>query len=476
MSLKEEPESKSKRKRSESPEFTSTIGLHEHTDFSKESDHEHKNKRTKSERAHSPAPSYRSDLSMDPPTNFKSGETFGLNLRVKSERAASPAPSYMSLKTDLSMDPPTNYKDFLLDTRSERAPSPTLSLWSDWSAEPSANWKTEDTFPLDSKLRTSHHFKCPLCKSMLKDPVSISCGHNYCRGCINEFWDNRAGVYGCPQCGNPSETRPVLNTNAALDEVVKSLQQAGFSPVLPPQSYAGPEDVACDYCTEEKLKAVKCCLTCVMSLCETHVKSHYTIAALQKHTLSDVTGDKKSGPSEQHQNTDDSFSSTGQQDQTDTTQDVIEEEVGSISESTLNVCTSDMEVNKDTDVRSLALLCSKLQQDVAGLKKSLSNLNEKNTKKERYFEEDEEYNGEEEEEEDDDDHDDEEYNEKDFDEELDGDEDSLNGAEGYTDEEEEKEDSYDVYIEDYDDVDYDYSEDCDDEESSTEDEDYDEYN
>ncbi|XP_059360390.1 uncharacterized protein LOC132098216 [Carassius carassius] len=408
--------------------------------------------RAYSERAHSPAPSYMSlssDWSMDLPTNFKSGEAILLdlrhislillsqifilseskkricelptmkqdhvemlhlskepsdehkNIRVKSVRAASPAPSYMSLKTDLSMDPPTNFKDFLLDTRvrSGRAPSPTVSQWSDSSDEPPVNCKAEDNFPLDSsyckicwysgnyfdfvtsRLRTSRHFKCPLCKSMLKDPVSISCGHNYCRGCINEFWDNRAGVYGCPQCGNPSETRPVLNTNAALDEVVKSLQQAGFSPVLPPQSYAGPEDVACDYCTEEKLKAVKCCLTCVMSLCETHVKPHYTIAALQKHTLSDVTGDMKTGPSEQHQNTDNSFSSTGQQDQTDKTQDIIEEEIRSILDSVFNTCTSETEVSKDeTNVSKLALFCSE-QQDDSG-HKSLSKLNENDTKKE----------------------------------------------------------------------------------------------
>ncbi len=118
----------------------------------------------------------------------------------------------------------------------------------------------------------------------------------------------------------------MLNTNAALAEVVKSLHHAGFSPALPPQSDAGPEDVACEFCTEQhKLKAVKRCSTCDVSLCETHVKSHYTIAALQKHTLSDVTGDMKTRP-EQHQNTDNSFSSTvsGQQDQTDKTQDVIE--------------------------------------------------------------------------------------------------------------------------------------------------------
>ncbi len=173
-----------------------------------------------------------------------------------------------------------------------------------------------------SRLLTEHHLRCLLCKSMLKDPVSIPCGHNYCRGCINEFWVICAGDHVCPQCGNTLETRPVLNTNAALAEVVKSLHHAGFSPALLPQSYAGPEDVACDFCTEQhKLKSVKCCLTCVMFLCETHIKPHYTVAALQKHTLSDVTGDMKTRP-EQHQNT---VSSTvsGQQDQTDNTLDII---------------------------------------------------------------------------------------------------------------------------------------------------------
>ncbi|XP_050973219.1 uncharacterized protein LOC127169705 isoform X2 [Labeo rohita] len=428
MSLKEEPESEAKRNQSESPEFTSTI--HKHTDLSEETSvHEHKNKRANSERAHSPAPSYmslKSDWSMDLPTNFKSGEAFPLglseskkgicelptlkddhveithlskepsdehkNIRVKSERAASPAPSYMSLRTDWSKDLPTNFKDFRLDTRvrSERAASPTLSLLSDLSVEPPANYRAEDAFSLDSRLLTSHHFRCPVCKSMLKDPVSISCGHNYCRGCINEFWDNCAGDYVCPQCGNPSETRPVLNTNAALAEVVKSLQQAGFSPALPPQSYAGLEDVACDFCTEQRLKAVKCCSTCGVSFCETHVRPHYTIPALQKHTLSDVTGDIKTKPSQEHQNTDSSFSSTvnEQQDQTDKTQ---HEEIGSILNSVLNTCTSETEVSKDdTTVSGLALLCSK-QQDDSGHTKGLSKLNENDKKNYDYEDHENDY-------------------------------------------------------------------------------------
>ncbi|KAL1269562.1 hypothetical protein QQF64_031851 [Cirrhinus molitorella] len=466
MSLKEEPESDSKRKRSESPEFTST--KHEHTDFSEESsDHEHKNKSVKSERATSPAPSYMSlktDWSMEPPTNLKK---YLLDTSIKEEKET------ITISTNNQMD-----STVMIRVKSERAPSPTLSLWSDFSVEPPAICKAEDTFPLDSSLLTSHHLKCPVCKSLLKDPVSISCGHNCCRGCINEFWDNCAGDFVCPQCGNPSETRPVLSTNTALAEVVKNLQQAGFSPALPLQSYAGPEDVACDFCTEQRLKAVKCCLTCVMSLCETHVRQHYTIPALQKHTLSDVPGDMKTKPSEEHQNTDSSFTVSGQQEQTDKTQDVIEEQVRSISESALNICTSEMAVNKDTDVRSLALLCSKLQQEVSGLKKSLSNLNEKKTKKEKYFDED---YGEE-----DDDYDVEDYSEKDSDaendEEEEGDEDYFDDPEGYTDDEEEEkedscddeEDNTDDYNEDYDD-DYNYSEDDKDEEDNEDDEDEDYY-
>ncbi|XP_073675900.1 uncharacterized protein [Garra rufa] len=331
--------------------------------------------RAKSERAHSPAPSYMSlssDWSIEPPTNFKSRETFHLDLR-----AASPAPSYMSLRTDWSMEPPTNFKIMILDTRY-------------FSVEPPAIYKAEDTFPLDSRLVMSHHLRCPVCKSILKDPVSIFCGHSYCRGCISEFWDNCAGDYLCPQCGNSSETRPVLNSNAALAVVVKTLQQSGFSPALPPQSYAGPKDVACDFCTEQRLKAVKCCLTCDASFCETHIRQHYTVPALQKHTLSDVTGDMKTKSLQQCQNSDDIFSSiiTKQQDQEDETQDIIKEEVWSISESVLNACTSETAVNKDdTDDRSLALLCSKLQEDVSALEKSISELKEKKAEKEKEDEE-----------------------------------------------------------------------------------------
>ncbi|XP_055042869.2 NLR family CARD domain-containing protein 3-like [Misgurnus anguillicaudatus] len=48
---------------------------------------------------------------------------------------------------------------------------------------------------------------------------------------------------------------------------------------------AAAEDVMCDVCCK---KAVKSCVTCSSSYCQTHITQHYTDAALQKHTLMDL--------------------------------------------------------------------------------------------------------------------------------------------------------------------------------------------
>uniref|UniRef100_A0A1A8ACL2 B30.2/SPRY domain-containing protein n=1 Tax=Nothobranchius furzeri TaxID=105023 RepID=A0A1A8ACL2_NOTFU len=55
---------------------------------------------------------------------------------------------------------------------------------------------------------------CSLCQDVLKDPVSTSCGHWFCRQCITSYWDQSApsGLSSCPQCGNRSRTRSGLQT------------------------------------------------------------------------------------------------------------------------------------------------------------------------------------------------------------------------------------------------------------------------
>ncbi|XP_056249778.1 protein NLRC3-like isoform X4 [Seriola aureovittata] len=55
---------------------------------------------------------------------------------------------------------------------------------------------------------------CALCQDVLKDPVSTSCGHWFCRKCFTSYWDQSgsSGDSSCPQCGQRPRTRPGLQT------------------------------------------------------------------------------------------------------------------------------------------------------------------------------------------------------------------------------------------------------------------------
>ncbi|XP_030622819.1 E3 ubiquitin/ISG15 ligase TRIM25-like [Chanos chanos] len=128
---------------------------------------------------------------------------------------------------------------------------------------------------------------CSICLDQLRDPVTIPCGHNYCMGCIEGCWDgcDQKGVYSCPQCRRIFNPRPVLYRNTMLAELVEKFKQTRLQTSTSVHDYAGPGDVACDCCSERKLKAIKSCLMCLASYCETHVQPHYESPAFKKHKL-----------------------------------------------------------------------------------------------------------------------------------------------------------------------------------------------
>ncbi|XP_069043952.1 E3 ubiquitin/ISG15 ligase TRIM25-like isoform X2 [Lepisosteus oculatus] len=135
-------------------------------------------------------------------------------------------------------------------------------------------------------------FSCSVCLDLLKDPVALLCGHSYCKGCIKNCWDqeDQTGIYSCPQCRQTFTPRPDLHRNTILAEVVEKLKETGLSGPPPAHSPAGPGDVLCDVCTGRQRGAVKSCLVCLASYCQTHLQPHYEAAPLKKHKLVDATG------------------------------------------------------------------------------------------------------------------------------------------------------------------------------------------
>ncbi|XP_056156068.1 E3 ubiquitin-protein ligase TRIM16-like [Lampris incognitus] len=134
---------------------------------------------------------------------------------------------------------------------------------------------------------------CSVCLDLFNQPVTLLCGHSYCRDCIESHWDTdeEKGVYSCPQCRQTSP-RPALVKNNVLAQIVENVKTTENQQASPSAdvSYAGPTDVACDFCTGTRPhKASMTCSTCLASLCSTHLQPHYTVPVLKEHKLVSAT-------------------------------------------------------------------------------------------------------------------------------------------------------------------------------------------
>ncbi|XP_056409187.1 E3 ubiquitin-protein ligase TRIM8-like [Hyla sarda] len=108
---------------------------------------------------------------------------------------------------------------------------------------------------------------CSICLNIFTDPVTLSCGHNFCWVCIDRVLHSQegAGVYSCPDCRTEFTERPALHKTIALRNIAKSFQSK------PEEEENG--GIFCTYC-DSSVPAVKTCLQCEASLCDKHLKKH----------------------------------------------------------------------------------------------------------------------------------------------------------------------------------------------------------
>ncbi|KAF6300051.1 tripartite motif containing 65 [Rhinolophus ferrumequinum] len=69
---------------------------------------------------------------------------------------------------------------------------------------------------------------CSICLGLYQDPVTLPCGHNFCGGCIRDWWGRQEKA--CPECREPFPDGAELRRNVALSGVVEVVRPRPSDP------------------------------------------------------------------------------------------------------------------------------------------------------------------------------------------------------------------------------------------------------
>uniref|UniRef100_A0A1A8G8S4 Tripartite motif containing 65 n=3 Tax=Nothobranchius korthausae TaxID=1143690 RepID=A0A1A8G8S4_9TELE len=123
---------------------------------------------------------------------------------------------------------------------------------------------------------------CVICLDRFKVPVTIPCGHTFCKNCITLHWDTKSksdiGPH-CPICNEEFPTRPILKRNVSLSVLTEAANSTGPS-CREPQGRAGDGAKAMQLCDRHKKPLVQYCKQdrkpvcpeCSISECKNHQK------------------------------------------------------------------------------------------------------------------------------------------------------------------------------------------------------------
>ncbi|XP_075823677.1 tripartite motif-containing protein 43-like [Microtus pennsylvanicus] len=110
----------------------------------------------------------------------------------------------------------------------------------------------------------AEELNCFICMSYLIDPVTISCGHSFCRACLHLSWEDSQLPVQCPMCREPSQQKN-FRTNIVLKKLVSIARQASL------MKFLSSEEHQC--VTHKETKGIFCMETRI-SLCQLCSDSH----------------------------------------------------------------------------------------------------------------------------------------------------------------------------------------------------------
>ncbi|XP_053880606.1 RING finger protein 112-like isoform X3 [Malaclemys terrapin pileata] len=89
--------------------------------------------------------------------------------------------------------------------------------------------------------RLQEDVTCSICLDILEDPVSIECGHNFCRGCLSAHWSG-VSAWGsqCPECRAPC-SRDRMTPDTRVKNLVEKIRDLPCEETLTATGTARPE-------------------------------------------------------------------------------------------------------------------------------------------------------------------------------------------------------------------------------------------